>query len=95
MILELSDGRAIRLPETWTDDEAREFGRKVVRGEVSASRLAELEREADADREPLQLILEELRAIRRALLADRVIVFDPLTNDFTRSKIVAPNTGGI
>jgi hypothetical protein len=75
VILTLSDGREIRLPESWGDGEAREFGADVIAGRVSAEQLDELRRRADWESAHPQLaMLAELRAIRRLLAADRVLI---------------------
>jgi hypothetical protein len=76
MILELADGREIRLPDRLSDDEAR------------ADRLSALEREHDAERSIHDLILAELREIRRVLLADRQMIQDPTTGELTRSRVI-------
>lgn len=89
MILELSDGREIKLPDSWTDEQAREFGKAITRGEVTAHRLAELERERDAERGMSQLVLDELKQIRRVLAADRVLVRDSQGEPFA-SRINLP-----
>ncbi len=88
MILQIADGREIRLPDSWEDDDAREFGRQIMRGEIPASRLAELEREADAESSVHDLILFELREIKKVLLADRQMVQDPTTGEMSRSRVV-------
>ena len=88
MILDLGDGREIRLPDSWSDDEARAVKRQILRGEVNAERIAELERARDAERSTNELILEQLKKISALLAADRVVVFDPVTGDYTRSKVV-------
>lgn len=88
MILELSNGQELKLPDYWSDDRARAFGQRYMRGEVSQSEMDAATREAAAGTDTLQLILDELRAIKKVLLADRQIIQDPTTGEPTRSRVV-------
>jgi hypothetical protein len=85
MILELADGRKITLPDSWSDEEARELRDDFLAGRVADERLDELKTTAAYESAHPQIaMLMELRQIRRLLNADRVLVDGPVP----RSRVV-------
>jgi hypothetical protein len=80
MIIELDDGRELRVPDSWTDDRARAFAKGFLAGEIDAETISEAERMRDAEQTANPAVLAELKAIRDAVSADRVLVRDSRGN---------------
>jgi hypothetical protein len=82
MIIELPDSRELRVPDSWSDQQARAFAKGFLAGEIDAPAVAAAEAERAAERELNPLLLAELRRIRAALSADRVLIRDSNGNPF-------------
>jgi hypothetical protein len=80
MIIELDDGRELRVPDSWSDQQARAFAKGFLAGEIDAETIAEAERMREAERSANPAVLAELKAIRNAVSADRVLVRDSQGN---------------
>ncbi len=86
MIVELADGRELRVPDSWTDDRARAFAKGFLAGEIDAETISEAERMRDAEQTANPAVLAELRAIRDAVTSDRILVHD--ASGIPRSRVV-------
>ena len=80
MIVYWDDGFEVKCPDSWSDQEAQAFAKRVRAGEVDAAAITEAARLRDAERDANPAVLAELKAIRQAVTADRVLVRDAQGN---------------
>ncbi len=68
------------MPDSWSDERAKAFAKGFLAGEIDAAAITEAERLRDAERSANPAVLAELKAIRQAVTADRVLVRDSQGN---------------
>jgi hypothetical protein len=80
MIVEISNGREIRVPDSWSDERAIAFGKGYMAGEISEAQKEAAERDADLERDDsvageLKRMQDTLAKVLQAVSADRVLVY--------------------
>lgn len=80
MIVELSDGRELRVPDSWSEEQAVAFGRGYMAGEISEDQKDAAERDAELERDEsvageIKRLQATLSQVLQAVSADRVLVY--------------------
>ena len=77
LILQMANGREIKLPDHWTDWQARALRDQILAGEVSEAHIADLELQADLESgNAMKALISEIRKLQAVMSADRIMIGD-------------------